>query len=113
MQMSVNEAGDEAIEVALTGRLDAAGVDSVETRFNAGAIASGRHTLVDISAVDFVSSMGVRMLLTAAKALRLRDRRFLLVVPAGAVRDMLETAAIDTLIPMFRSRDEALVHLLR
>lgn len=113
MQMSVSETSDAAVEVDLAGRLDAAGVDEVETRFNAAAIASGRHALVDLTAVDFVSSMGVRMLLTAAKALKSRQRRFLLVVPAGPVRDMLETAAIDTLIPMFEAREEALVHLLR
>lgn len=113
MQMSVNETADAAVEVALSGRLDAAGVDTVEVRFNAAAIASDRHALVDLTAVEFVSSMGVRMLLTAAKAMKMRQRRFLLVVPAGPVRDMLETAAIDTLIPMFQAREEALVHLLR
>ncbi len=113
MQMSVTETADTAVEVGLTGRLDAAGVDAVETRFNAAAIASGRHALVDLTEVEFVSSMGVRMLLTAAKAMKSRQRRFLLVVPGGPVRDMLETAAIDTLIPMFEKREEALVHLLR
>lgn len=113
MQMSVTETADTAVEVGLAGRLDAAGVDAVETRFNAAAIASGRHALVDLTEVEFVSSMGVRMLLTAAKAMKSRQRRFLLVVPGGPVRDMLETAAIDTLIPMFEKREEALVHLLR
>lgn len=113
MQMTVTEMAGSAVELGLTGRLDTAGVDAVEARFNAAAIAADRHALVNLSDVDFVSSMGVRMLLTAAKAMKQRHRRFMLVVPPGAVREMLETAAIDTLIPMFETRDEALVHLAR
>jgi anti-anti-sigma regulatory factor len=57
--------------------------------------------------------MGVRLLITAAKSMRARHQRLLLVVPAGPVREMLETAAIDTLIPMFVGRDEALAALAR
>jgi anti-anti-sigma factor len=113
MQMTVTEIAGSAVELGLAGRLDTAGVDTVETRFNAAAIAADRHTLVNMAEVGFVSSMGVRMLLTAAKALKLRHRRFMLVVPPGAVREMLETAAIDTLIPMFETREEALLHLTR
>jgi anti-anti-sigma factor len=113
MKMTVTEAADTAVEVDLNGRLDTAGVDAVEMRFNAAAIASGRHAMVNLAEVEFVSSMGVRMLLTAAKAMKAKQRRFMLVVPPGPVREMLETAAIDTLIPMFPTRDEALVNLMR
>jgi anti-anti-sigma factor len=113
MQMTVTERADSAVEVGLVGRLDTAGVDAVEVRFNAAVIAADRHALVNFAEVDFVSSMGVRMLLTAAKAMKARHRRFMLVVPPGPVREMLETAAIDTLIPIFEKREEALVHLTR
>jgi anti-sigma B factor antagonist len=113
MQMTVTEMADSAVELSLSGRLDTAGVDAVETRFNAAAIAADRHALVNMADVEFVSSMGVRMLLTAAKALKARHRRFMMVVPPGSVREMLETAAIDTLIQMFETRNEALVHLTR
>lgn len=113
MDMTVKEVGDSAIDVELAGRLDTLGVDAIETRFNAAALASGRDALLDLSRVDFVSSMGVRLLITAAKTMRSRHKQFLLVVPAGPVREMLETAAIDTLIPMFAQRDEALATLAR
>ncbi|MBL8346653.1 MAG: STAS domain-containing protein [Rubrivivax sp.] len=113
MQMTVTEMAGSAVELGLSGRLDTAGVDAIETRFNAASIAADRHALVNLADVEFVSSMGVRMLLMAAKAQKARHRRFLLMVPPGSVREMLETAAIDTLIPMFETRDEALVHLTR
>lgn len=113
MEMLVTELPGSAVGVDLVGRLDTLGVDAVETRFNAAAIASGHGTVIDLSRVDFVSSMGVRLLITAAKTMKARHQQFLLVVPEGPVRDMLETAAIDTLIPMFVQRDEALAALAR
>ncbi len=111
MELRVTELPGPAAGVELIGRLDSVGVDAVETRFNAAALSSGKHALVDLSGVTFVSSMGVRLLITAAKTMRARQLRLLLVVPAGPVREMLETAAVDTLIPMFVERDEALAVL--
>jgi len=113
MEMLVTELPGPAIGVELVGRLDTLGVDAVETRFNATALASGQNALVDMSRVEFVSSMGVRLLITAAKTMKARQRRLLMVVPEGPVREMLETAAIDTLIPMFVRREEALAVLAR
>lgn len=113
MEMHITELAGPAIGVELVGRLDTLGVDAVETKFNAGVLAAGRSALVDLSGVEFVSSMGVRLLITAAKTMKARQQRLLLVVPPGLVREMLETAAIDTLIPMFPQRDEALAALAR
>jgi anti-anti-sigma factor len=111
MEMQVSELPGAAVEVALVGRLDTVGVEAIETRFNAAALTGQRHALLDLSGVVFVSSMGVRLLITAAKTMKARQRRLLMVVPPGPVREMLETAAIDTLIPMFPARDEALAAL--
>jgi anti-sigma B factor antagonist len=113
MDMHVSELPGQAVGVELVGRLDTMGVNDMETRFNAAVIAGGKNALVDLSGLDFVSSMGVRLLITAAKSMKARQQRLLLVVPAGPVREMLETAAIDTLIPMFITRDEALAALVR
>lgn len=112
MEMVVTEL-DGAVEVNLVGRLDTLGVERIETRFNASTVAAPGHALVNLSQTPFVSSMGMRMLITAAKAKRQRERQFLLVVPAGPVRELLEGAAIDTLIPMFMARDEAIAALAR
>lgn len=107
MDMRVTDLTGSAIGVELDGRLDTPGVDAIEMRFNASVLAAGRNALVDLSQVSFVSSMGVRLLITAAKTAKARQQRLVLVVPAGPVREMLEITAIDTLIPMFMQRDEA------
>ena len=111
MEMTVTKMEGPASQVALVGRLDTIGVDAIETRFNAAVVAAGGPVLVDLSQVSFVSSMGLRVLFTAAKAMRGRQQRMLLLVPGGPVREVLETAAVDSMIPMFAERDEALKHL--
>ncbi len=100
MAISIDDIGPGLRRVALSGRLDTPGVDEVEARFNAGAVPTGRHALVDLSAVSFVSSMGVRMLVTAARALQVRKLRMVLVAPQPLVRESLETMAIGQLIPI-------------
>ena len=99
MQLNIIEQSPELILVGLVGRLDTAGVDQVETRFNA-ALHATRNAIVDLSAVEFLSSMGVRMLLAAAKALARGGRRMVLVAPRPLVEGALRHTAIDEIIPV-------------
>src|SRR5689334_12580286 len=55
--------------VVFVGRLDTAGVDRVETRFGAAVVAAGKNTVVDLSQVSFLASLGIRMLITTARSL--------------------------------------------
>ena len=57
--------------IKLTGRLDTTRVGEIETEFyaNIGAVKEGEAVLIDLRDVDFVSSLGIRMLITAGKLL--------------------------------------------
>ena len=100
MEMSVLESTDSLTRVALQGRLDTAGVDQIETKFNAAIAPRGKPTIVDFSGVTFLSSMGVRMLLTMARTLSRRNVKLVLQAPQALVRDALRHAALDQLIPV-------------
>lgn len=100
MEMRVIEEPGAFTHVALTGRLDTPGVDRVESRFNAALVGSHRHAIVDLSGVEFLSSMGVRMLLSVAKALSRSGARMVLVAPRPLVEGALRHSAIDELIPV-------------
>ena len=111
MEFVVEEVAPDVVCVALSGRLDTPGVDRIETSFSAATVAGGRHALVDLTLVTFVSSMGVRMLLTTARAM---GRRHLQVVLFGApalVRETLDNVAIDQIIPVRDTREAALAAL--
>src|SRR5262245_2287252 len=99
MQMDIGDSHNgKAVRITLSGRLDTLGVDQVETRFVAAAVAGGRDTLVDLSNVDLITSMGIRMLIGAARSMGRQHTRLVLFGAHDMVREALETAAIDTLI---------------
>jgi anti-sigma B factor antagonist len=107
MQMEISELGEGRIKVILKGRLDTPGVDRVETRFVAALVPSGRHALVDLSQVDFIGSLGVRMLISVARSLGRKDARFVLVSPQAQVREVFEHVSLGDLIPIFADEAEA------
>lgn len=107
MELQVEVLDDRAVRLALQGRLDTVGVDRIETRFNAAAVADPRHVLVDLAGVEFISSMGVRLLITAARAKAGRGGRMVLFAPTPVVRETLDMVALDQIIPIAESPDEA------
>jgi anti-anti-sigma factor len=100
MEIKHIEHADDVTRVALKGRLDTLGVDAIEARFNAALVPRGKHSIVDLSEVEFLSSLGVRMLLTAAKALKRKGARLVLVGARPLVGEALRHSAIDQLIPV-------------
>jgi anti-anti-sigma factor len=109
MQFEVSESQTgKACKLRLHGRLDTAGVDAVEARFLATVVSGGRDALIDLSDVPMITSMGIRMLISAARGMSQRKTRLVLFAAQDLVREALETAAVDTLIALVPSEAEAL-----
>jgi len=88
----------DEVHLRLNGRMDATWSDTV-----AGALAdcvrSGQHNLVvDMAAVDYVSSAGIRTLVLYARQLRSIQGRFRVINPSDIVRKVLELAGLDALL---------------
>ncbi len=67
MDMTVIDA-DGLTHVALDGRLDIAGAQAVDARFEELA-KTAKSLIVDLSKVSFIASLGVRTLMVSAKTL--------------------------------------------
>lgn len=110
MEIEIVQSTPRLVCIALTGRLDTPGVDRIETRFNV-ALGGGVDSVVDLSGVTFLASMGVRLLLTGAKLLNRKGARMVLVAPSGLVGQALTHSSLDELIPVARDTDAALALL--
>lgn len=97
----------QALAVRFDGRLDTAGVDAVETRF-LGATSADKDLVVDLSGVPLITSMGIRMLIGAARAMSIRKHRIVLFGAQPLVAEVLETAAVDSLVAVVGSAADAL-----
>jgi anti-anti-sigma factor len=107
MEMQHSDLGNVR-KIILTGRLDTAGVDLIETRFGASIVPAGRNTVVDISHVTFLASMGIRMLIATTRSLSRKGGKIALFGATPAVREVIDTVALTDIIPLAESEDEAI-----
>ena len=110
MELEILEQSPNLTRVALKGRLDTAGVDRIEARLNA-TLARGTNGLIDLSDVTFLSSLGIRLLITVAKMLDRRGNRLVLVAPRPLIDQALKHSSLDEIVPVASDVDEALALL--
>lgn len=110
-QIEITTLGDGVTCVRLAGRLDAPGADAIGLRFTAATAAAGRPVAVDLGEVEFVSSMGLRLLLSAARALDAKGARLVVFNARGLVAEALDHAAIDSIVPVCADEAQAMAAL--
>ena len=67
LTMQVLQSDENLLKIAFSGKLDALGLPSVETKFHALINNQNSPVILDFSEVSFLASLGIRMLLTAYK----------------------------------------------
>ena len=97
MEISRQSSSDLVI-LRLNGRLDANWCSHVETALS-NAVREGEHRLhLDMNAVSYISSAGIRVLLSCYTQLRAINGLFGVVHPSEAVRSVLELSGLQMLI---------------
>ena len=90
MELTTEQLADGIERINLTGRMDSAGTDLIAMRFTALTATRPARIVVDMAQVPFLSSIGIRLLLSNAKALKQRGGRMVIARPAtngeGSVR---------------------------
>lgn len=99
------------LTLTLSGRLDA----DTTAKFGevlGGSIDGGHHKIVlDLSGVDYVSSVGLRALILAAKRLAPLGGKIVLCGPQERIRHLLEIAGFTSIFTIVATRDEAMEQL--
>jgi len=108
MEMAAIELVGGVTCIRLTGRLDADGADRIDVPFTANVDAVGRNAVIDLSGVTFVASMGIRLLLAAARGLSRKGAKMVLFGARDRVQNVLEEAAIDQIIAVVATEAQAL-----
>lgn len=111
-ELEIREAKVGAASVAEpVGRIDAASADELETRLLALLGGGAARLVVDMHAVDYISSAGLRVLLRLARKARERSSRVVLCDLTPAVRQVFELAGFLELFELEASRELALQRL--
>jgi len=101
------ESDEGVLMVVLDGRLDLTGVHEIEADFQRQITVRRLPTVIDLSQVAFVSSLGIGLIVTCAKALARHDQNLILLSPQPMVEEVLKTTRVDLLAPIAKDKDSA------
>ena len=112
MELHVIREDDELTHLAIKGKMDIMGLVGMELKFTAHTVSRRKPTLVDLSEVEFIASLGLRLLISAAKGLRMHGAKMVLLNPQPSVENVLTTSGFDETMPISHNYDEA-INILR
>ena len=107
MELIIHER-DDISHVALVGRLDATAVEELDKDFVQATTTRGLPTVVDMSGVTFMSSLGIGFLFANTKKLKKAGCKLVLLNPQGMVETVLKTSKMDKVMPLVYELDEAI-----
>ena len=101
MAISCNDLPNGLRFITLTERLDILGTEQIAPQFEEMVSSAESHVVVDLTGVTFLASIGIRALISNAKALQKRGKRMAVAVGDNAAASKtLHAAGIDVLIPV-------------
>lgn len=107
MQLESELLGEHILKISLIGRLDIQGTQEIDMKFTAMTATKKAGILVDLKQVEFLASIGMRTLISCAKAVANRGGKMVLYRPQPLVREVLSTSGLDSLIPIYDDLAEA------
>lgn len=110
MEMVQKEINDEVLKVELNGSFDIAGAADVDVPFN---VIAGKWSkvAVDFTDVDFLASIGVRVLVKAARTMAARGGKMVVINPGEGARKVMTATGVDQIVPIVESEPEAMAAL--
>ncbi len=94
--------------VALNGRLDTLSSESLDKELKQLTDNSVNKILIDFSNLEFISSSGLRVLLTTAKSVKATDGKLALCALQQHVKEVFDVAGFTMLFAIFNSQQEAI-----
>jgi anti-anti-sigma factor len=87
--------------------MDVVGLHAIDMKFHGYTAARRRPALVDLSGLEFISSLGMGMFVSCARSLQRFGAKMVLLNPQPEVEDALKAVGIDQGIPIVHNVEEA------
>ncbi|HEX5272073.1 MAG TPA: STAS domain-containing protein [Gemmataceae bacterium] len=111
MQLNVIRADDVMTELALVGKLDIAGVHAIDMKFHLNTAARRKPTLVDLSQLEMITSLGIGLLISCGRSLMRHGPKLVLCNPTPVVEEAMKAIGLGEAIPVAHTREEAMTIL--
>lgn len=101
----VNDRHGSVLVVRVSGRLDAVTTPAFDAHCRQALAAGERDLFLDFGGLEYISSAGLRGVLTAAKAVAAASGQFALVNPQGMVRQVLDISGFLRMFKILEALD--------
>ena len=102
MQVVTSEQGCVSI-ITLTGRIDATTASSFETSCRELLDSGAKKVVVDLGGVEYISSAGLRVILTMVKA----SKAAAATLAFCSMQSIFKISGFSSMLPIYATRDEA------
>ena len=110
--MEIEHRVENEIQIfAIKGRLDAATAPTAEDTIRETMTDDTKRLMFDLSALEYLSSGGLRVILGVAKEIRRRDGKVVLVALKPYVYEIFEVSGFTAMIPIKDTVEEGLQDL--
>jgi anti-anti-sigma factor len=106
MTVTENRQGTATV-VGVQGRLDAVTSSEFEKKLLGIMDGGCRKLVIDCSALDYISSAGLRVFLAAAKHLKNLQGSIVVAAPLAQVREIFDIAGFSAILPILPTVAEA------
>ncbi len=98
----------EYLVLEVSGRMDALTAPQFEAACDEWLKASEKRMVVDMTALEYISSAGLRAILAVAKKLKAQGGELSFCALRGIVAEVFSVSGFAKLLPVFTTREEAL-----
>ena len=107
MQISTKSKDDVYI-IEILGRMDSISSKEIEAKLDDAIENNNKKILIDLGAVDYISSVGLRVLLAALKKQKEIDGSIKLASLQPFVRDIFKMTGFDRIFSISSNQEEAI-----
>jgi anti-sigma B factor antagonist len=107
MELTYEDLDDGVRTVRLAGRLDVEGSQEIDLKFTSLTASHQAYVIVDMSLVNFLSSLGLGTLVRSAKAQMSRQGKMVLLAPQPNVARVLQSTRVDQIVDVFYDFEQA------
>jgi anti-anti-sigma factor len=108
IQVSPHPGNPNLNVVQLSGRLDITSAEATSAAMTSALEQSGAGLIVDMAAMDFISSAGLRVLIMLRNKAQAGGKQIGFIHAHPAVYKIFKIAQLDTLLRFFEDDDEAI-----
>jgi anti-sigma B factor antagonist len=109
MQITLSDMNNAKVMI-LHGRIDTGAASEFDLHCQKLIESGSPVVIMDLVLVDYLSSAGLRSILSAGKSLKNRQGTLVLVAPPGPARQIIELAGFEKLFPLCATLEEARTH---